>query len=186
MRYLTQRNVGVQGLVLWVSRVADVVVVSTCDCGHHLQKHLRFRVRLAPRLRPVLQRNRPTARLLREHFAARRIHAKRAAISIVIRQIVVVEQLLSCSLVGSRSVGISIRDLSLQLLVLLDLVLLLQRRVHVGLDRLLTIAPRLEYLRLVLRLLRSEGVQLARVLRVAVLDSQYLVLRQLLTGLRFE
>lgn len=85
MWYLTQRNIGVQSLILRICRIANIVIVSTsCNLGHNLQKHLCFRVRLPSRLRPVLQRHRSTARFLGEHLATRGIHAERTTIGIMI------------------------------------------------------------------------------------------------------
>lgn len=109
------------------------------------------------------------------------------AVRVVISQIVVVLRLLRGRLVQYRAVVTQATDLSFQLLILLDLVLLLQRWIHVGLDVLLAVAPGLEDLSLVLlRLGAVEGVQLAQVLRVASRHAKNVVLVEFLARLGVE
>jgi hypothetical protein len=134
------------------------VIVSTCYSGHYLQQHLRFWVRLTACFWSIFQWYGPRTRFLRENFATRRIHAKRCAICIMIRQIIVIKQLLSRSFVATSSIGIIISNLSLKLLVLFYFVFLLKRWIHIWLDWLLAITSGLKDLCLVLRLLISESV----------------------------
>lgn len=189
---LAQGDVGVEGLILRVRHVALIVIIPAGHSRHVLRMDLTFSglvLAAAPRLRAVLERHRAAARLLRERFAARRVHVERTPLRIMIRQIVVVEQLLRCSdIVRCLATVAWSCHLIVQLLVLLNLILLLHRRIHIRLDRLLTVASRLEDLRLVrLGLLSSsERIQLARVLGVVARQAQDLILRQLLARLRFK
>lgn len=139
------------------------------------------------RLGAVLEWHGPAARLLRVVLAVARVHPERTSIRIVVGQVVVILGLLRRPLVRGRARVAAAADLSLQLLVLLDLVLGLQGRIHVRLERLLAVAPGLEDLGFVLLCLAaSEGIQLAQVLRVAPWRAQNLILVQFLTRLGLE
>ena len=77
----------------------------------------------------------------------------------MVGQVVVVLGLLRDPLVEGGAVAAEPTDLPVQLLILLDLVLGLQRRVCIRLDMLLAVAPRLEDLSLILLpLTRIESV----------------------------
>ena len=190
MRNFSQRNIGVQRLILRIRRIAGIVIIAAGNCWHYLKEHLGLRVLLSsPRLRPILQRNRATTRLLRKYFTARGVHAMRTALGIMVGQIIIIKQFLRSPLIRHHLlIGISRADLSFELLVLFDLILLLQLWIHIRLYWLLAITARLKNLRFTLLSLLSscEGVKLTLVLSVVVLDAEDLVLRQFLARLSLK
>lgn len=178
-------------ILLRGARIIWILIVSTAKNGHDLREHLALWVLLGPRLGAVLRRHRPTARLLVVVSAPRaRVQATQgAAIRVMISEIIIILCLLGRPLVDRRPVAPeTAADLSIELLVLLDLALCLQGRgVKVRLDVLLAVAPGLEDLGLaLLRLATIEGIQLAQVLGVAPWHPDHLILVQLLALLTGE